>query len=135
METCPRGQGNDPKGTVGDRPGLPLTSFHALIASFIHPHWNGNGTDVSGLAQKVGYDPVLCAELYGLDVQAEQLAAAESTSYQHGENRVIPFASERVAIHSRQEPLALIGGEPVPDADSNQAHSLDPSDPGRKFRT
>jgi len=44
-------------------------------------------------------------------------------------------ASERLAIRSCQEPLALIGGEPVPDADSNPAHSLAPSDPGRKFRT
>jgi hypothetical protein len=39
---------------------------------------------VSGLAQEVGDYPVLLPELYGFGVQAEQLAAANSASDQHG---------------------------------------------------
>jgi hypothetical protein len=38
-------------------------------------------------------------------------------------------------ICTRQEPFALLGGEPVADANSDPAHSFDPSDPGRKLRT
>jgi Domain of Unknown Function (DUF1080)/DinB superfamily len=91
---------------------------------------------VSGLAKEIGDDPVLFADLYGFDTQAEQFAAAESASDQHGENRVIPLAPEGIAVRGgQQEPLALLGGEPVPDADSNPAHSFDSPDPGRKFRT
>jgi hypothetical protein len=78
---------------------------------------------------------VLLAELYGLDAQAEQLTAPQSTSDQHGEGRVIPLATERIAVHTRQKPLALLGGEPVPNPDSNPAHSLHPSDSRCEFRT
>ena len=70
---------------------------------------------MSGLSQKVGYDPVLFAELYGLNVQAEQLAASKPASDQHGEDRVVPFATERIAVRTRQKPFALLGGEPVPE--------------------
>ncbi len=70
----------------------------------------------------------------GANMQAEQLAAAKSASDQHGEDRVVPFATERIPIRTRQKPLALLGGEPVPDTDSNPAHSFNPSDSGRKLR-
>jgi hypothetical protein len=78
---------------------------------------------------------VLFAQLDGFDVQAEKLAAAESASNQHGEDRVVPFATERIAIRTRQEPPALLRCEPVPNTDSNPAHSFGSPDPGRKFRT
>jgi hypothetical protein len=68
-------------------------------------------------------------------MQAEQLAASKSASDQHGEDRVIPFAAERIRNQTRQKPFALLGGEPVPDTNSNPAHSLNPSDSGCKFRT
>ena len=74
---------------------------------------------MSGLAQKVGYDPVLFAELYGLNVQAEQLAASKPASNQHGEDRVVPFAMERIAVRTRQKPLTLRYGESVPDTNPN----------------
>jgi hypothetical protein len=60
---------------------------------------------MSGLAQEVGDDPVLFAQLDGFDVQAEKLAAAESASDQHGEDRVIPLAAERVAVS--RPPIAV----------------------------
>jgi len=90
---------------------------------------------VSCLAQKAGHDPVLFPELYGLDTQTEQLAPAESTPDQHPENRVIPIATERIAVRTRQKPLALFRGEPVPDTNPNPADSFDQPDPGREFRT
>lgn len=87
------------------------------------------------LPRKVGYDPVLFAELYGLDVQAEQLPASKSASDQHGEDRIVPFATERIAARTHQKPLVLFRREPVPYTNRNPAYSFDPPDPGRKFRT
>ena len=38
--------------------------------------------------------PVLLADLNGFDVKAEQLAAAKPASDPHGEDRVVPFATQ-----------------------------------------
>jgi hypothetical protein len=90
---------------------------------------------VSGLAQKVGDYPVLLPELYRFGVQAEQLAAAKSASDQHGQDGVIPLGAEGITVCTGQKPLALLSGEPVPDADSNRAYPFHASDPGCKLRT
>jgi hypothetical protein len=60
---------------------------------------------------------------------------AKAASNQHGGVRAVPFATERIAVRTRQKALALLGSEPVLDTDSNPAHSLKPPDPGRKFGT
>lgn len=73
--------------------------------------------------------------LDGIDAEREQLAAAESASYQHGQDGAIPLAAERVAICTRKEPLVLLRREPVPNTNANPAHSFDTPNPGRKFRT
>ncbi len=113
---------------------MPLPCFHAPMASF-HPRWDGNGADMSGLAQKVGDDPVLVAVLDGFAVQAEKLTATESVSDQHGEDGVLPLAAERIAVRAGQKPSALLGCDPVPNADTNLAHSFNPSDPSGELGT
>ena len=105
------------------------------VNRLLEPRWNRDGTDVSGLARKVGDYPVLLSQLDFIDTEREQLAAAESTSDEYGHDGVIPLAAERVAIRTRQEPLTLFCGEPVTDADSDVANSFHPPDPCSKLRT
>jgi hypothetical protein len=40
---------------------------------------------VPSFAQEIGDDPVLLSQLDGIDAEREQLAAAQSASYQHGQ--------------------------------------------------
>ncbi len=78
---------------------------------------------------------VLVAALDGFYVQAEKLTATESASDRHGEDGVIPLAAERIAVRAGQKPPALLGCEPVPNPDTNPAHSFDPSDPSGELGT
>jgi hypothetical protein len=48
---------------------------------------------VSSLAEEVGDDPVLLSQLHRIGAEREQLAAAKSTSEQHGKDCVVPFAT------------------------------------------
>ena len=90
---------------------------------------------MSSLAQEVGDDPVLLSQLDRIDAEREQLAAAEPASDQHGEDRVVPLATEGIAVCTGQKPLALLGREPVPNTDTNPADSFDASNSGCQFWT
>jgi hypothetical protein len=78
---------------------------------------------------------VLLSQWDFIDTEREQLAPAESASDEYRHDGVIHLAAERVTIRIRQEPLTLFCGEPIADSNSDSAHSFDPSNPGRKFRT
>ena len=88
---------------------------------------------MSSLAAEGGDNPVLLSQSDRIDAEREQLAAAKSASDKHGEDCVVPFAAQGIALSGRQQSLALLCREPVPDADSNPADSLDASDSGRQF--
>ena len=45
-------------------------------------------------AQEVGDNPLLLSQLDRIDAEREQLAAAKSTSDQHGEDCVVSFATQ-----------------------------------------
>ena len=91
----------DPAGFVADRKSapavIPLASFHVSIASLTHAG-TGMRSYVSGLAQKIGNDLVLFAQLDAFDVQAEKLSPAESTSEQHGED-ASSCSAKRIVLH------------------------------------
>jgi len=78
---------------------------------------------------------VFLAQLNGIDVQRQQLAASESASDEHGEHRVIPLAPKRSPLHAGEQSLALLNGQPVSHPDSNPAHSLHSSNLDGQFRT
>src|SRR5437773_727719 len=67
-------------------PSRDAACFLPYIDGRLDPSWNGNGTNVSSLAQEVGDDPVLLSRLDRIEAEREQLAAAKSTSDQHGED-------------------------------------------------
>lgn len=47
----------------------PIGSDIHPIDRHLHPRWNGNGTNVSSLANEVGDDPVLLSQLDRIDAQ------------------------------------------------------------------
>lgn len=73
------------------------------VDRLIHPPWNGNSTEVTGLPEKPAMTQCSSRSCMDFDVQAEQFAAAKSVSDQHGEDRLVPLATERIAVRTSQK--------------------------------
>jgi len=69
------------------------------------------------------------------EVQISQFAAAESAAQQHGEDRTVPFSSERVWGRRLPEATSLLGREPVPKPHAQLLGTFHASDTGGEFRT
>ena len=55
----------------------------------LHPRWDRDGSHMSTLADQIGNHPVLLPLLNPLEAQGQQLGAAESTTNQHRDHRVV----------------------------------------------
>src|SRR5215472_6494558 len=100
----------------------------------LHPRWDRHCTHVSGLPHQVGNHPAFLSQLYGVDTQGQQFASSQSASHQRGKNGVVPFTAERFPIRARQQSLALLWCQPIPDADSDPADSLYSSNSSSELR-
>src|SRR6516225_2168737 len=105
-----------------------------FIDRSLHPRGDRHRTHVSGLPHQVSNHPALLSQFHGVDTEGKQFAPPQSASDQRGKNGVVSLTTERFPIRTRQQSLALVGCQPVPDADSDPAHSLYSSNSSSKLR-
>ncbi len=75
--------------------------------------WNGNGPNVTSLANEVDNRPVLFSPLKVIDGQFGSLATTKATTQQHGQKRPIALTFQRLSIWKLPECTGLFGRQPV----------------------
>jgi hypothetical protein len=88
---------------------------------------------VSAFADEIGDHPMLLALLNGLEVQGQQLSAAQPAADQHRDHRVIAQLAWSGWHRTLEEPSALLGREPVPEPHADAPHTLDSTNAGCQF--
>ena len=91
---------------------------------------------MASLAEQIGDDPMLLPLLDRLEAQCQQLGAPKSAANQHRDHRVISeLALECRRCYAVEQSSALLGGQPVPETNSDSAHAFHATDACRQFWT
>jgi hypothetical protein len=77
-------------GALGDAGGR-----RPCVDARLHPNRHGHRSDVSGLSEQVGDDPMVVTLLDGSELEPEQFTAAKSTADEHREHGMIPQIPRR----------------------------------------
>jgi len=111
------------------------TCLGPAIDRLLHPKWNRYRPNMPGLSMEIGDHPVLFSELNRAGRQSEELTAPQSTTNQESKDGIVALAPETIALGFQQQGAALIGGQPVAQADADPAHAFDSANAGRKLWT
>ena len=88
---------------------------------------------MSGLPYQIGNHPMFVSQLNRVAMQGQQLSSAQSAADQHPQHGIVSFTRQRIPSRTRQQSLALLNRKPVPDSDSEPAHSFDTADASGQF--
>jgi len=106
-----------------------------LIESGLHPVRNGHRANVTTLADQINRGPVPLAHLDVIQLQADQLRSAKTTTEQHGQHCIIALGTHTVATSSPEHFRTLLCTQPVVGAKPELLDSPDATDPRRQLRT
>jgi hypothetical protein len=77
---------------------------------------------------------MLLSLLQTVTLYCGQLRAPESATQQYSKHGVVALAAKTCAIKYREQPLSLIGGQPVPEANTAFFRAFHASDSGGQIR-
>jgi hypothetical protein len=91
-------------GHCAEYSSLPDVGRHRpLIERRLDPPRNGNGADVSALADEIHDRPVTLADLDLTQIQSDQLRSAKTTTKQHGQHGIVSLRSHAVTRSTLQD--------------------------------
>jgi len=85
------------------------------------------------LAKQVNNGPVVFPPLQVLHPQVGQLGPAQPTGQAERQDRSTPLAPDRRYVRGIEQGPGLLGGQPVPESDSQLPGSLDAPNAGRRL--
>jgi hypothetical protein len=88
---------------------------------------------VSAFADEIRNHPVLLALLNGLELQGQQLGAAQAAADQHRDHCLVPELARGRRRDAFEKPPALLRCQPVSQPDANAPHARDPTNTGCQF--
>ena len=107
-----------------------LSSFEPHLQFPDHPVWNRNGSDVPPFAEKVDNGPMVLPLLEMIKPQTDSLMPPKTAGKEKSQESPIPLSFNAIAIRRLPERMALLGGQPVSQADPELLYALDPPDTG-----
>jgi len=122
-----------------DSPEQPSTANtggrEPIIQELSHPAGQWDCADMTGFADQIHDRPVLLSLLKVAERQLDGFMSSQSAGKQNRQESPVSFAFEAPSIRRLPQSLALFGGQPVAEPDSQLFHTLDSTDAGRQIRT
>jgi len=116
-----------------DRPGSDASGGQPTVHRRFDPARDWYGPHMAALADQVGDYPMLFALLQTFRGEASGLRSPRSTSEEDREHGIVTLSAQAALVDHRQELLALIGGQPIPDSHAMLFDALHPPDACRKI--
>jgi hypothetical protein len=107
---------------------------HPLIERRLNPRWNRHGTNVATLTYQVHDGPMTLAHLDLVQLQADQLGSAKTTTKQHRQHGKVSFRPHAHARSMFEDLGTLRSTQPVAGAKPKLLDALHSADSGSQFR-